>query len=343
VGTVSRDDIKEFLASRRARITPQQAGLTAYGRNRRVPGLRREEVAMLAGVSIDYYTRLERGNLSGVSDTVLEALAGALQLDEAERGHLFDLARASASPCRPRRRAAGRVRPGLLHLLEAMTDAPAFVCNGRLDVLAANRLGRALYSLALEGSALAGSAPGGSGPTGSGPAGSGSGGSGPGGSGPAGPAHAGSAAPSSARPANLARFAFLDPRAADFYANWDEVANTTVALLRTEAGRDPCDRGLSDLVGELATRSEPFRVRWAAHDVRLHQTGVKHFHHPVVGDLALGFEAVPLPADPGLTLTAYSAEPGSAAQDALQLLASWSATPDDRHPQPGLTPPRPRT
>lgn len=296
MGTVSRDDIKEFLASRRARITPQQAGLTAYGRNRRVPGLRREEVAMLAGVSIDYYTRLERGNLSGVSDTVLEALASALQLDEAERGHLFDLARSSASPCRPRRRAAGRVRPGLLHLLEAMTDAPAFVCNGRLDVLAVNRLGRALYSQALEGSVPASSVP--------------------------------------ANPANLARFAFLDPRSADFYADWEEVASTTVALLRTEAGRDPCDRGLSDLVGELATRSEPFRVRWAAHDVRLHQTGVKHFHHPVVGDLALGFEAVPLPADPGLTLTAYSAEPGSASQDALNLLASWSAPETTRTSNP---------
>ncbi|HEY1917314.1 MAG TPA: helix-turn-helix transcriptional regulator [Streptosporangiaceae bacterium] len=298
MGTVSRDDIKEFLASRRARITPQQAGLTAYGRNRRVPGLRREEVAMLAGVSIDYYTRLERGNLGGVSDTVLEALASALQLDEAERGHLFDMARSFASPCRPRRRAGTRVRPGLLHLLEAMTDAPTLVCNGRLDVLAANRLGRALFSPALEGSVLAGSAP-------AGPA-------------PAGPA----------QPANLARFAFLDPRSVEFYADWEEAANTMVALLRTEAGRDPCDRGLSDLVGELATRSEPFRVRWAAHDVRLHQTGVKHFHHPVVGDLALGFEAVPLPADPGLTLTAYSAEPGSASQDALKLLASWSATPD---------------
>jgi transcriptional regulator with XRE-family HTH domain len=294
VGTVSRDDIREFLASRRARITPQQAGLTAYGRNRRVPGLRREEVAMLAGVSIDYYTRLERGNLSGVSDSVLEALVSALQLDEAERAHLFDLARAAGPTCKPRRRAAHQVRPGLRNLLEAMTDAPAFVRNGRLDLLALNRLGRALYSLALEGPV---------------------------------------------RPANLARFAFLDPRAADFYADWDEAANSTVALLRTEAGRDPCDRGLSNLVGELATRSEPFRVRWAAHDVRLHQTGAKRFHHPAVGDLTLAFEGMPLPADPGLTLTAYSAEPGSPSQDALKLLASWSATLNQ--PEPTTTPATP--
>jgi transcriptional regulator with XRE-family HTH domain len=283
VGKVSRDDIREFLASRRARITPQQAGLSAYGRNRRVPGLRREEVAMLAGVSIDYYTRLERGNLGGVSDSVLESLSGALQLDEAERAYLFDLARASGPVCRPRRRSAGRVRPGLLHLLDAMTDTAAFVRNGRLDIVAANRLGRALYTLALE---------------------------------------------DPAQPPNLARFAFLDPRATEFYPDWDEAANTTVALLRTEAGRDPCDRSLSDLVGELATRSEPFRVRWAAHDVRLHQTGTKRFRHPVVGDMTLGFEAMPLPADPGLTLTAYSAEPGSASQDNLKLLASWSATPE---------------
>ena len=165
----------------------------------------------------------------------------------------------------------------------AMTDAPAFIRNGRLDVLTANRLGYALYAPVFD---------------------------------------------SPARPANLARFAFLDPRATDFYPEWEDAANTTVALLHTEAGRDPYDRGLTDLVGELSTRSETFRERWAAHDVRLHQTGTKHLRHPLVGELKLGFEAMPMPADPGLTLTAYSAEPGSPTQDALRLLASWSATPD---------------
>jgi transcriptional regulator with XRE-family HTH domain len=277
----NRTDIREFLASRRARITPAQAGLPSYGGHRRVPGLRREEVALLAGVSPDYYTRLERGNLSGVSEGVLDAIARALQLNEAEHAHLTDLARASNSPARARRRpATQRIRPGVQQLLDAMTDAPAFVRNGRLDVLTANRLGHALYSPVFD---------------------------------------------SPAQPANLARFAFLDPRATDFYPDWEDAANTTVALLHTEAGRDPYDRGLTDLVGELSTRSETFRARWAAHDVRLHQTGTKHLRHPVVGELKLGFEAMPMPADPGLTLTAYSAEPGSPAQDALRLLASWSA------------------
>lgn len=283
-GNDVRSEVREFLASRRARITPERAGLPVYGGNRRVPGLRRAEVAMIAGVSPDYYVRLERGNLSGVSESVLDALARALQLDEAERTYLFDLARAANATPRTRRRpAVQRVRPGVQQLLDAMTDAPAFVRNGRLDVLAANRLGYALYAPVFD---------------------------------------------NPARPANLARFAFLDPRATEFYPDWEGAANTTVALLRTEAGRDPYDKALTDLVGELATRSDDFRVRWAAHNVRLHQTGVKQFRHPVVGDLSLAFEAMPLPADPGLTMTAYSAEPGSAYQDALRLLASWAATQD---------------
>ncbi|WP_213011159.1 helix-turn-helix transcriptional regulator [Paractinoplanes toevensis] len=275
----NRDDIREFLASRRARITPEQAGLPDFGGSRRVAGLRRAEVAMLAGVSPDYYTRLERGNLSGVSDSVLDALCRALRLDEAERSHLYDLARAAARPRSRRRPAKQQVRPATQHLLDAMTDAPAFVRNGRLDVLAANRLARALYAYAFE-----------------------------------------------AEPVNLARFCFLDPRAEQLYPGWDEAANTTVALLRTEAGRDPYDKGLTDLIGELATRSDEFRTRWGAHNVRLHHTGVKYFHHPVVGRLELGFEAMPMPADPGLTLTAYSAEPGTPAADALRLLASFAAT-----------------
>jgi transcriptional regulator with XRE-family HTH domain len=280
----NRNEIREFLASRRARITPQQAGLVAYGRNRRVPGLRREEVATLAGVSIDYYTQLERGKLTGVSDSVLDALARALQLDEAEREHLFDLARAANSTPRTRRRPAQQqVRPGVQYLLDAMTEAPAFVRNGRLDILSANRLARALYSPAFD---------------------------------------------SPDRPVNLARFAFLHPAATELYPHWEDAANTTVALLRTEAGRDPFDKGLSDLVGQLSTRSEDFRTRWAAHNVRLHRTGVKHFRHPAVGELTLNFEAMALSADDGLTLTAYSAEPGSPAHDAVKLLASWAATLD---------------
>ncbi|HZP53475.1 helix-turn-helix transcriptional regulator [Actinocrinis sp.] len=277
----TREEIRQFLTTRRAKITPQQAGLTAFGGNRRVTGLRRHEVAMLAGVSVEYYTKLERGNLAGASEQVLEAVARALQLDEAERAHLLDLAKtANAGGKPPRRRRAQHVRPGVLRLLETMTDAPAFVRNGRLDLLAVNPLARALYSPALE---------------------------------------------NPANRDNLARFCFLDPAATTFYPQWEDSASTTVNLLRTEAGRDPYNPDLTELVGELSTRSQEFRARWAKHDVRLHHTGTKRFHHPAIGELDLAFEAMPLPADPGLTLTAYHAEPGSPADDALHVLASWSA------------------
>jgi transcriptional regulator with XRE-family HTH domain len=282
----NRAEIKAFLSSRRAKITPVQAGLDAYARNRRVPGLRRSEVADLAGVSVEYYAQLERGNLGGVSDSVLEALARALQLDEAEQAHLFDLARA-AGPVPPRARrkpAAQQVRPSIQRLLDLMTEVPVTVTNARLDVLAANPFGRALFA----------------------------------------PVYA--AARSANKPVNFARFVFLEPRATDFWPDWDRAANDNVAQLRIEAGRDPHNKALTDLVGELSTRSDAFRVRWAAHDVRLHRTGRKHFHHPAVGDLHLNFEVLDLPADPGLALIAFSAEAGSVDEDTLKLLASWAAT-----------------
>jgi hypothetical protein len=128
------------------------------------------------------------------------------------------------------------------------------------------------------------------------------------------------------RPANHARFIFLDGRSHSFYPDWERAANDTVAILRTEAGRDPYDRGLTDLVGELSTRSEEFRTLWAAHNVRQHYTGLKHLRHPVVGDLHLMYEAMDVSADAGLSLLVYNAEPGSASEDALRLLASWAAT-----------------
>ncbi|KUL38512.1 helix-turn-helix transcriptional regulator [Actinoplanes awajinensis] len=283
----SRTEIRDFLTTRRAKITPERAGLPDYGGHRRVSGLRREEVAMLAGVSVDYYTRLERGNLSGVSDSVLEALARALQLDEAERVHLFDLARAantSAAASRGRRRPGSLLRPGVQVLLDAMTMAPAYVRNGRLDVLGANQLGRAVFA----------------------------------------PLFA-TAAPVP----NLARFIFLDPAAQTFYVGWEQLAADTVALLRAEAGRDPYDRGLTDLIGELSTRSEVFRTWWAAHNVRLHRSGVKYMHHPEVGPLTLAYESLDLATDPGLRLNAYTAEPGSRSREALDLLASWTAVPTE--------------
>ena len=280
----NRDEVKAFLSSRRAKISPEQAGLPNYSRNRRVPGLRRSEVADLAGVSVEYYSQLERGNLSGVSESVLDALARALQLDEAERVHLRDLARAAGPAARTRRTpAAQQVRPSLARILDGMTDVPAMVNNRCLDAVAANPLGRALFAPVF-------------------------------------------AVP--ARPVNHARFTFLDSRARDFWIDWERAADDAVATLRLEAGRDPYDKGLTDLVGELSTRSDAFRVRWAAHDVRLHRTGIKHFRHPVVGELRMSYEVMELPADPGLSLIAFSAEAGSPDDDALKFLASWAATHD---------------
>ena len=280
----NQSEIREFLTSRRSRITPEQAGLPVFGGTRRVLGLRREEAAMLAGVSVDYYTRLERGNLKGVSETVLDALARGLRLDEAERAHLFDLARAAGpTTARPRRRSPQKVRPSVQRILDSMTGAPALAQNGRFDVLAANPLGRALYSEMFA---------------------------------------------DPVRPANLARFVFFNPRSRDFFADWPRAANDTVAILRSEAGRDPYDNGLSDLVGELATRSDEFRTRWAAHNVRIHRAGVKHVRHPVVGDLDLTYEMMELAADPGLSIVTYNAEPGTTSEEALSLLGSWAATLD---------------
>jgi transcriptional regulator with XRE-family HTH domain len=279
-----RAEIRQFLTTRRAKLSPAQAGLPAYGGNRRVPGLRREEVALLAGISIEYYTRLERGNARGVSDEVLEGLARALQLDEVERAHLGDLVRTAtaAHPAR-RRTTPQRVRPSVQRLLDSMTATAAFLRNGRLDILAANQLGYALYAPAFL---------------------------------------------DPARPVNLARFVFLDSKSTEFYRDWDGIAHATVGSLRAEAGRNPSDRALTELVGELSVHSQEFRVRWAAHDVHYYRSGVQPFHHPLVGDLTLDYDALELPADPGLTIVAYSAEPGSPARHALDLLASWTSTPD---------------
>jgi transcriptional regulator with XRE-family HTH domain len=278
----NRSEVKAFLRSRRAKITPEQAGLATHGGARRVPGLRRSEVADLAAVSVEYYARVERGDLSGVSEGVLDAIARALQLDEAEREHLADLARAAGptSRARPSKKVGRQIRPSVARILDGMTDIPAMINNGRLDALGANPLAEALFAPVF-------------------------------------------ADPS--RPVNHARFNFLDPRAHDFWIDWERAADDAVATLRLQAGRDPYDKALTDLVGELSTRSEAFRVRWAAHDVRQHTTGVKHFHHPIVGDLHLSYEVLELPADPGLVLIAFTAVPGSPDDDALKFLASWAA------------------
>jgi hypothetical protein len=276
-----KDDVREFLTTRPAKVTPEQVGLPTFGDKRRVAGLRREEVALLAGVSAGYYIRLERGNLAGVSDQVL---------DEAERAHLFDLARASAGPVRGSRRAAAgpvrgsrraavsKVRPGVLRILESL-NGPAYVRNARTDILAANDVAVALYDGILDRDRL---------------------------------------------PLNLARFLFLDDRAPVFFLDWDTVADDAVAALRIQAGHNPHDKSLTDLVGELATKSEEFRTRWARHNVKHHRTAPKPLHNSLVGDLQLTGEALEL-AGGELVIITYTAEPETPAAEALRSLAGWAA------------------
>jgi transcriptional regulator with XRE-family HTH domain len=284
----NRAQVREFLASRRARITPGQAGLPAYGGNRRVKGLRREEVALLAGVSIDYYIRMERGDLAGASEAVLDGVANALQLDEAEREHLQALAR-SARPTATRRPRPGpsTVRPVIQQVLDAITEAPAWIRNARHDILAMNPLARALYSPVLD-SAVAGA--------------------------------------TAKRAANTTRFIYLDPAAREFFVDYDRMATDAAAMLRLEAGRNPHDKALITLVGELSTQSELFRQHWASHNVKFHRSGRKRLRHPAVGELDLNFEAMELPSEPGLRLNLYTADPDTPAADGLKLLASWAAT-----------------
>ncbi|WP_031482909.1 helix-turn-helix transcriptional regulator [Streptomyces bicolor] len=286
--TDHRTEIRDFLASRRAKITPEQAGLPTSGR-RRVPGLRREEVAVLAGVSTEWYTRLEKGHISGVSEDVLAAVAQSLQLDEDERTYLFDLARAA----RPARRAPSRRRdvavpPRVQWLLDSMTMSSAFVRNGRQDVVASNPLARALHAPVFESETT----------------------------------------DKRGRP-NIARYIFLDPGARQFFVDWEAAAAVTAALLRAEAGREPHDRALRELIGELSTLSPDFRSQWAAHDVRIRHDGIKRLQHPDVGELELTYQSLDLPLSHRAMhdLTLYTAEPGTTSEDRLKILTSLAAGP----------------
>ncbi|WP_062202028.1 helix-turn-helix transcriptional regulator [Demequina salsinemoris] len=278
----SRDEVREFLVSRRAKVTPEMVGLPSAG-NRRVPGLRRGEVAVLAGVSVEYYTKLERGDLRGVSDEVLEAIASALRFSEAEHRHLFDLARTANAGARARKRAAPRtsIRPSLLHLLDSVSTGAAVLGDRTSGIVATNALARALYDPLYR---------------------------------------------AMGERVSYARYIFFDPSARQFYPDWEDIADSSVASLRTVAGRNPFDKEITDLVGELSTRSEEFRVRWARHDVRLHIEGIKRVNHPEVGMLELEYNTLALPADEDLSLTVYAAAPGSASAEKLGLLAAWWAT-----------------
>jgi len=278
-----RAQIQEFLASRRARISPQSVGLPVAGRKRRVPGLRREEVAALAGLSVDYYIRLERGALTNASDSVLQAIARALQLDAAEEGHLVELARAGqpSAASRSRRTPPAAIAPALQTVLDALVGVPALVRSPTLDVVATNSLARALYSVLYTDARTV---------------------------------------------PNVARFTFLDPRARQFWRDWDQAADDLAAHLRAAA--NPLDRALTELVGELSTRSDTFRELWARHDVRVHGRGAKRFQHPVVGAITLRYDLFRLAAEPALTMITYTAEPGTTSHDSLSLLASWAASQD---------------
>lgn len=298
----NRSEIRHFLTSRRAKITPTRVGLPTSAR-RRVAGLRREEVAVLAGVSTEWYTRLEKGHIAGVSENVLDAVARALQLDNHERTYLFDLARSSRPVSRtPSRRRDVEVPPRVQWLLDSMTRSSAFVRNDRTDVVASNPLARALFAPLFDSATI----------------------------------------DQRGRP-NLARYIFLDLGARDFFVDWDAASNATAALLRAKAGREPRDPALRELVGELSTLSPEFRGQWAAHDVLIRHDGIKRLQHPDLGRLELTFQDLDLPlSGRGVhNLITYTAKPGTVSEDRLTLLASWAATqsrmaePTGHSPRPG--------
>ncbi|MEV6903759.1 helix-turn-helix transcriptional regulator [Amycolatopsis sp. NPDC051372] len=272
------EQLRDFLRSRRAKITPADAGLTPHPGPRRVPGLRREEVAQLAGVSVDYYVRLERGRNLNVSESVLDAISRALQLNDLERTHLFTLAKPTRS--RPRPLPPQRVRPGLQLVLDSLHHVPAIVLGRRMDVLAANRLANALYT---DFDALP------------------------------------------PRSRNMARLIFLDDTVRGLYTDWEGAARGVVATLHLYAGRHPHDPALAELIGELSLRDQDFRRWWADHDVFERTHGVKHYHHPLVGELTLGYEAMTPVDDPEQTLGITTVEPGSPSEERLRLLASWTS------------------
>ncbi|MFE6933226.1 helix-turn-helix domain-containing protein [Streptomyces sp. NPDC057699] len=286
----------EFLRSARSRLTPQEAGLDDPGLGRRrVSGLRREELARLAGVSVDYYTRLEQGRSRSASAEVLDALAGALHLDDAERSHLHTLAR--PRPVRRRRPRPQKIHRATWDLLDTLqqTCRPGFVLGRRLDVLAHNQLaGRLITDFR--------------------------------------------ALPAAER--NQARFVFLDPHARELYRDWPRVAADTAAMLRLDAGRHPDDPALSALVGDLSIHSEEFRRFWSENKVHRRTTGTKDYHHPLVGDLTVTYQALTPGDDPAQTLFVYGTEPGSPSETSLRLLARWDGTAADTG---SVTAPAPRT
>ncbi|WP_194925136.1 helix-turn-helix transcriptional regulator [Catenulispora pinisilvae] len=282
----------DFLRSRRAAVDPHEAGMPDDGRLRRVPGLRREELAMLAHVSVDYIVRLEQGRTTRVSRSVLDALADALRLKPDERDYLFTVAdvtpgavsvgsMASAASAPTRRPSQPEPAPRLRQLLDTMPDVPAIVVDHRMDVLAWNRGAAGLLT---DFSALP-------------------------------PAHR-----------NLIRLTFLDQSFRALYGDWQRAAKDCVATLRMEAGRRTDDAALNALVGELSVRDQDFRTWWATHQVRGPSQLVKTYRHPIAGTMDLDVQQFSVDTHPDQKLIAFTAQPGSTSEKALQFLLQWSNT-----------------
>lgn len=274
-------ELGDYLKSRRAALRPADVGLTSTG-VRRVPGLRREEVALLAGVSVDYYGRLEQGRERSPSVQVLDALAATLRLDGDGRTHLFRLA--GHTPRAPRQPHPDRVDPGLMRLMEAWPDNPALVYNRAYDILAANPMATALFG---ELGAVG----------------------------------------------NLMLLVFTDPRARDFYADWEAVAADSVAGFRMAYGAAPEDPRARAVLADLLA-SDEFRTLWERRDARRKCLARKTFRHPEVGTVTLNMQTFDVRAAPGQELIVYDADPGSPSADALTLLGSIAASRnDDGHPE----------
>jgi transcriptional regulator with XRE-family HTH domain len=280
------DELGQFLAARRALLKPADLGLPDFGERRRVTGLRREEVAQLAGVSVAYLIRLEQGSAKA-SPQVLDALAAALRLDEAERAHLRTLAQDGTRGRKRRVLPADRVTPAVVQLLEAFGAAPVVLLGRRSDVLAWNAAGHALIAWYLD---------------------------------PASPGRV------STRP-NTVRMVFLDPHTRDLYVDWPRKARDTVGRLRVAAGAYPDDPKLASLIGDLSMRSPEFAALWAQHPVRAWGVAGYRMRHPLVGEIDVLQHSIAVPADPGLRLIVITAERDSPSETALRMLPHTTAAP----------------
>ncbi|MDH6624759.1 transcriptional regulator with XRE-family HTH domain [Streptomyces sp. LBL] len=287
--------LADFLQARRGQLRPEDVGLQTYGERRRVPGLRREELAMLAGISAPYYTRLEQGQSHNASREVLDAIANALRLDDSERAHLHALANA------PRRgRPAGRPRAERIPratsaLLAAIEGTPAIVMGRRSDVLAWNRQGHGLFAGHLD---------------------------------------LGSPDEPGRRP-NMARLVFLDAHTRDLYTDWPAKARAVVGNLRLTAGRYPDDPLLAGLIGELTMGSPEFATMWADHRIVACDAADYEMRHPLVGTLTVTQQTLQSPQGNGPALVVAIADPGSPSATALNLLAHATASQEATRPRHG--------